>query len=137
MRADSKLVLDSSAWIEYFEGSGLGLKVREILESESIIIAPNIVCAEVASVLARRGYDAGKAEEIMKSLSYSLSESAKDYFEAGRLHAEMRKKSKGTSLADAIVKTIAQKVGAKIVTGDFHLRGEGTIILGGADAKKK
>ena len=30
MRADSKLVLDSSAWIEYFEGSGLGLKVREL-----------------------------------------------------------------------------------------------------------
>ena len=131
MIAGSRFVIDSSAWIEYLEGFPPGKKAAEIIEKEgTIIITPRIVMAEVYSKTLRWGGDAEKAKTIIESFSAPFDEDNETYFIAGRIHAELKKKSKNTSLADAIVLAIARRNNAKLVTKDFHQKGPNTIFIG-------
>ena len=124
-------LIDSSAWIEYLNGTGLGQKVQKIVEDENnIVLTPNIVGAEVISKLSREEKDTEEAITAIKTLSIPPKENQAYYFEAGKEHSVMRKKFKGTSLADAIIKIIAQKNNAILVTKDFHLKGKNTVFIG-------
>ncbi len=123
-------LLDSSAWIEYFEGSKLGSIVRQIInDNESIVYLPSIVITEVTSKLIRKGLDASSVLKEMSMLSLPAVEKQDYFFEAGKLHAEKRLLSKNFPTADAIIQVLAQKNNAKIVTKDHHLIGPNTILL--------
>ena len=131
MTAGSRFVIDSSAWIEYLEGSHQGKKAAKIIEGEAhIIITPKVVMAEVYSKTLRSGGDPEKARSIIEDYSAQFDEDNETYFLAGRLHAELKKKFKDMSLADAVVMAVAKKNDAKIVTKDFHLKGGDAIYIG-------
>ena len=125
-----KFVLDTFAWIEYFNGSESGKKVDEIIESEENEIFSSIITiAEVASILKRNEEDVELGYKKMIDLSklyFINSEFAK---EAGILHAEIKKNIKDFGLADAFVLLTARKLKAKIVTGDPHFKGFKEAIL--------
>ena len=53
-------LLDSSAWIEYFEGSPQGEKVWKILKKEKVH-SLNLIIAEVISKFKRKGMDFNQA----------------------------------------------------------------------------
>lgn len=119
-----KFVLDTFAWIEYFNGSESGKKVSEIIESEENDIFSSIITiAEVSSILKRKegNIELGYQTIInLSKISFINLEFAK---EAGILHAETRKKIKDFGMADSIVLLTARKLGAKIITGDPHFKG--------------
>ena len=125
-----KIVLDTYAWIEFFNGSEAGKKVGNILNSkENEIFTSIITIAEMSSKLKRENLDAEKGYEI-------ITNSSKIYFmnpelakEAGLLHAEMKKKIKDFGMIDSIILSTARKLGAKIVTGDPHFKGFKEAIL--------
>jgi len=118
-----KFVIDTFAWIEYFNGSESGKKVSQIIElEENEVFSSIITIAEVASILRRNeeNVELGYKKMIDLSKLYFInSEFAK---EAGILHAEIRKEIKDFGLADAFVLLTARKLEAKIVTGDPHFK---------------
>ncbi len=126
----NKYIIDSSAWIEYISGSETGKKVKAIIEgNNNIILTPSIVVAEVISKIIRLEKNATEAKIAIKMLSKQPMEEWTDYIEAGELHPEMRKKHKEISLADTIIKVIADKNWATIVTKDAHLKGKNAILI--------
>lgn len=124
------IVIDSSAWIEYFEKTRSGIQAAKYIDDENNrLIVPNIVSAEVVSKIIRKGKDPGIAILAIKTLSVPATEEQDDYIKAGKEHPKLKAKSKNISLADAIIKVIAEKNNAKILTKDFHLKGKNTILL--------
>ena len=125
-----KFVIDASAWIEYLNGTNLGKRVEKILNNrENVVITPNIVSAEVIRKLQRTGFEVDAAISAIRTLSMSVPEDQTMYFEAGKLHAQMRTKNNNASLADAIIKKVAGENDATIVTKDRHLKGANAILL--------
>ena len=130
MIAGSRFVIDSSVWVEYLENFADGKKAAEILEGEgNIIITPRIVLAEVYSKALRKGGDAEKARQIMEAFSAPWNEDNETYFLAGKIHAELRKKFRDASLADAVVMSVARMSNATLVTKDLHQNGKGAIFI--------
>ena len=130
MKAGSRYLVDSSAWIEYLFGTNEGKKAAQFIEKpENTIITPNIVLAEVVSKYCRLGEDPTDAIASISSLSTEIMERRDVYETAGMKHAELRRKYKSIGLADCIVLAIAEKEDAIIITKDHHLSEKNAINL--------
>ncbi|MDP1729465.1 MAG: PIN domain-containing protein [archaeon] len=117
-----KVLVDSSAWIEYLEGSELGKKVRELIISNNEIYSLSIIIAEVVSKVKRTHMNAELAYETIISNSLIINTSSETAKQAGLLHAELKNKINGFSLADAFILTSARQLKASILTKDSHLQ---------------
>ena len=125
-----KFVLDTFAWIEYFNGSESGKKVSELIESEENDIFSSIITiAEVSSILKRKEENIELGYQTIINLSKIYFINPEFAKEAGILHAETRKKIKDFGMADSIVLLTARKLGAKILTGDPHFKGFKEAVL--------
>ena len=117
-------VIDAFAWVEYFEGSALGEKVKEIVEDKGNTIFTSVITlAELSSFYGRKNKSFDEAQKILLSLCSIFPLSFEDAVECGTIHADMRKERKHIGLADCIVLHTARKVKGKIVTGDQDFRG--------------
>jgi predicted nucleic acid-binding protein len=124
------VVLDSFAWIEYFNGTSTGEKVQNFLETGRAV-TPAIVVAELSEKHKRLNrefapkYDFVKARTSLVPLEEELARAA------GELNFERKKRVKGWGMADSIVLATARRSGSRIVTGDPHFRDltEETIML--------
>ncbi|MBI4176250.1 MAG: PIN domain-containing protein [Candidatus Aenigmarchaeota archaeon] len=126
----SRYVIDTSAWIEYFDASNKGHQVRKLLdEGANEMITNLIICAEAISVVKRRGWDDAEAFEQILSHSSIFNGDINFAREAGLLHAEVRKSIKDFALADAFVLATARRLGAMILTTDPHFRGFKEAVL--------
>lgn len=120
----NEVVLDTSALIEYTNGTNKGKIIRNIIEKEeNLIIIPSIVLGEFISKLERKGI---KTHLIIENLSaYTISTPLETHhcINAGKLHATLRKKEKGISLIDCIIMEIGKECGnALILTTDKHFK---------------
>ena len=117
-------VIDASAWIEYFNGSKEGEKVKEVVENEIHKIYTNVITfAELASFFRRKEHDFQKAKEMIISLSSWYALDPLFAQEAGELLVEMKKTRKKIGLADILVLLTARKVEGKVVTADQDFKG--------------
>lgn len=117
-------VIDAYAWVEYFDGTSLGEKVRKIVENDANTIYTNVITiAELSSHFQRKGSNFEEARKIILSLSSVYSISLEFAEEAGKSHAIIRDKRKHMGLADVFVLQTARKLKAKVVTGDEDFRG--------------
>ena len=125
------LVLDTYAWIEYFEGSPSGLKVKEILEdSKQPLFTPSIVLAELSDAVVK-GKVKTNWDDLVRFVVFNTK--IKDIdpsiaLEAGMIKNEMRKKHPDFGLVDAIVLATSRKTDSKLLTGDPHLIGEVDVV---------
>lgn len=120
----SDFVIDAHAWIEYFNGTKLGVKVKEIVENKNNTIFTNIVTiAELASSYERNSLNFENEEKILRALSKIYFVDFNFAKEAGKLHAVVKKERRNISLADVFVLFTARKLGAKVVTGDDDFKG--------------
>ncbi|ODS38880.1 MAG: hypothetical protein A7316_06840 [Candidatus Altiarchaeales archaeon WOR_SM1_86-2] len=124
-----KYVIDSYAWVEYLDGSKAGRKVKEILESESEVYTSAISIAEIVSKAKRSGADVKVALNAMTILSRIVDIDFNMAKNAGKIHAEMRKKIKDFGLGDCFVLECAKRVNGKVVTGDEHFRGMKNVVF--------
>ncbi len=134
------LVVDTYAWIEYFQGSKKGEEVKEFLLSAENVYTPSIVLAEIARKYIRENIPREIVKQRLKiivEISFIVYINAEIALEAGKTYLELVKhaKDKGLrqkpSLNDALVLAIARKLGAKILTGDKHFKDlEETIWIG-------
>lgn len=124
-----KYFIDSSAWIEYLDGSFAGEKVREILLGDNEVYIISLIVSEVLSKVKRENHDVELAYRTLVSNSKIISLNLEIAKEAGLFHAEQKKKVKNFGLVDSLILVCARKIRGKIVTLDNHFRGFKEAIL--------
>lgn len=129
MTANNYLI-DTSAWIEYFQGTSLGQRVKDVVnDKNSSCFTIGIVLAELTSTLIRNGHDPEPCCEHILSISTMIEPTHRDYLDAGIKHAELKKTENRISYSDALLLTLSEKRKMKIVSKDEHLRGKNTLFL--------
>lgn len=118
-----KYIIDSYAWMEYLEGSGLGEKVREILTGNNEIYSLNLTIVEVISRVKRKKGNVEIAYSAINSNSKVVEITPEIAKKAGLFHTEIRNKIKNFGLVDALILILARELNAKILTGDKHFKG--------------
>ena len=120
----TRLVMDSWAWMEYFEGSPVGKRIRDkIIDERNEIFTHAVSIAEIISKVRRREKDVDTAWKAITTLSRVTKSDEIDSKETGLLHAKIKSKSPNFGLADASVLSAARKLKAKVLTGDPDFKG--------------
>src|SRR3989344_2533945 len=122
------LTIDTYAWIEYFEGSVQGNKIREILENENEyeVFTPSIVLVELADAVVK-GKIKINWDELVRFVKLNTKIINIDEIvakEAGIIKNNLRKKHPDFGLVDAIVLATARINNSRLLTGDNHLLNE-------------
>lgn len=122
------VLLDSSAILEYYFGTKLGEEVKSIIDKSEVVYLPNVVIGEVVSKIIRLG---NNLQPLLTEITqFAIPIEAPEYFiEAGKKHAELRKKGLNVSLIDSILLVLSEKNNAKFLTKDSQLTGPNTILL--------
>ncbi len=119
-----RFVIDSWAWVEYLDGTERGGKARKIIMDEANEVYANPVSiAEVISIVRRKGMDADFAFNAIADSSMIISLDESFCKDAGIFHGDIRKTIKDFGLGDAFVAVSANRLNARIVTGDPHFKG--------------
>lgn len=119
----TKLVVDSSAWMEYLTGSAKGARARKLIDDPSNnIYVSALALAEMTSKIIREGKSAHAALDIVKSNSRIVPADGETAIRAGEIHAETRKKIPKFGMGDAFAVAAAEKTGAAILTADNDFR---------------
>ena len=117
-----KILIDSSAWIEYLEGSPKGERVREIFSGDNELYVLNFIISEVISKIKRKNMNEELAYRAIITNSKVLNLTPRIAKNAGLLHAEMKKKIKDFGLADALILATAREMNMKVLTEDKHFK---------------
>lgn len=126
----SRYVLDSWSWIEYFEGSSKGEKVKDIVsDSRNEIFTHSVSVAEIISKAKRSGKNIDEIWMAITNNSRVLETSAEESKETGLNHASVKSKNGNFSLADAFVFASARKMKAKVVTGDSDFKNLPDVLM--------
>ena len=89
-----------------------------------------ITIAEVISKTARDGRDVEAAHDMLLSNAQVIKMDEQISKQAGLLHSKMRQTRKDFGIADAFILATANKLKAKIITGDPHFKDlENTMMI--------
>jgi len=126
----NKYIVDAWAWIEYFRGTEYGAKLNDILEDPTTdIYTCAITVAEIISKTERESQDVEAAYDMLLSNSKIIKLDEQISKQAGLFHCKMRQTSKDFGIADAFILAAANKLEAKIITGDPHFKGLKNVIM--------
>lgn len=114
-----RIIIDSSAWIEYLEGGPFAEKVRDVLLSEDCFVCAFTI-GEVISKAKRKDMDVQIVINAIEGYSKTIPVTHELSLDAGLIHAEERKKKKQFGLGDAYILATARHIKAKILTTDHH-----------------
>jgi len=119
------MFLDTFAWIEYFEGSRRGAKVKDLLERHAVIYTSPMVLAEIQSKVTRLASpgEADRRVEHVVTNAIVVEHDAELGREAGRIHAALKPTIPGIGLADCFILAAARAKGVRVLTGDPHFKG--------------
>lgn len=123
-----KYLIDTSAWIEYLDGSKSGEKVDKILKDHEIYVI-SLIISEVVSKVKRKKGNVDLAYDCIIKNSKIFEITPKISKKIGILHAETRAKIPDFSLADASIVCSAEAIDAGIITTDTHFKGFKEAIL--------
>src|SRR2546425_394081 len=115
------VVLDSFAWIEYFNGTSRGERVQGFLES-GLALTPAIVIAELSEKYRRLNREFGPKYDFVRARTSVVPLEEELARAAGEINFERKKRVKGWGMADSIVLAAARRSGSKVVTGDPHFK---------------
>ena len=123
------MMLDSFAWMEYFMGTEKGEKVREIVESDTILYASPVILAEIYSKSQRVDGSGKERVEFILNRCVVVEFDDEIGVEAGRIHAEMKSRVRDFGMIDALIIASARKRGLKILTGDKHFEHFENVVM--------
>lgn len=112
-----RCVLDTHAWVEFFDGTGIGIRVKELIERGSIATSV-LALAELSHKCAKEGRELEPFLSFIQAQSAILPLTQEIALNSGKLKKELRNLSKNVSLADAIHFQTAKSFGSTFVTGD-------------------
>ena len=116
-----KVLIDTSAWIEYFRNTRLDLskQVDEMLSRCSVYV-PKVVIAELV-----QGAHSEKELSVIQDFFDAFTvvgEGSDTWQKAGKLSYLLRKKGKTVSLIDCYIAIIAGEQNCAILTLDKHFK---------------
>lgn len=116
-----KILIDTSAWIEYFKdkSAGLSKRVDEILSKYEVYV-PKVVIAELI-----QGSKSEREVSIIEDFvdAFNIIDQKEDtWIKAGRLSFNLKKKGKNVNLTDCYIAVIAQEYDCQILSLDFHFK---------------
>jgi predicted nucleic acid-binding protein len=116
-------VYDTSALIEFFQGTAAGAEVRKLFENEAVENnVPSVVICELVSKLKRAGIEPFEFVSVVEKNAIVLGLDLAIAKQAGHLHAELKAKEPGISMVDCIIMAHAETVGGTIVSKDTHFK---------------
>lgn len=115
-------IIDTSAWIEYLEGSAKGEKIHNILKEKEEVFTLSIIIAEVISKTKKKKANIEIAYNALISNTKIFEITPRIAKESGILHAETKEKLQSFALADALIICSARFLKAKIITLDHHFK---------------
>ncbi len=127
----TKYILDRYAWIEYFDGSSKGEKVKQLIENNSNeIFTSTLSIAEVMIKLLKNGKVPDEAYVTINSFSKSIPVDNEVSKYAAYLYVEKRKVFKDIGIVDVIIMAQARLHDLTIITGDEnHFKGEKKVLF--------
>lgn len=118
------VVFDTYAWIEYFEGSKKGEKVREFIEDSEEIFTPAVCLAEIKSKYLKEGRDYRERIQFITKRSVIVDIDAA----VSLLGADLKQKYR-LYLIDALVYASAEHLKQSLVSGDQHFKSLSRVIF--------
>lgn len=126
----TRFVVDSSAWIEYFDGSEKGARIRKYIESPgNELFVTGIIAAEVSVKYLKAGLQPDEMIVAMKALSRVCDVDIDAGLNAARVFVERRKTREKFGLIDAHVVSLSEMGGASILTCDTDFKGLGNALV--------
>lgn len=125
-----RYLIDTSAWIEYLEGSRIGEEVNKILKNKGneILTIPLIITETISKVKRKDGNVETAFNIINETKCIEINSLISK--EAGLLHAKEKNKNDSFSTTDSLIIKTAQSLNAKLLTTDNHFKSfEEAIIL--------
>lgn len=123
-----KLLVDSSAWIEYLDGSPEGEEVRKYFKEKQLFTSTNCV-AEIIARALRTGISIELVKTVLKAQSIIISIDFESGCQGGIIYTDLRKQKPKISLSDAVTIAVARKIEAKILTFDNDFQGVAEAIV--------
>lgn len=115
------LLLDTSAWIEFFIKSKQGEKVRSYLKTENCYTSI-VNIAEISNWAAKQKLDGRELVSYIIELTQVLNLTMKIAFLAGELNFQRKKFVKNWGLVDSVILSTAQIYNLKILTKDSQFK---------------
>lgn len=117
-------VIDTSAWIDYFEGGENGKEVQNAIENGDCL-TPSIVVAELSDNFHRKDvisdYSWAEFEAFIVAKSEIIDLDSRTAVLAGEIKNEQISENSGFSLADGIVAATATMKEESVISSDDHL----------------
>ena len=118
MPASDRVLVDSSAWIDYFAGVDRVVEVLDRPISDDRVV----VCGTVMQEVLQGARD----EKMLARLDHGLStwpsepETPADFVEAGRMYARLRWKGITVPPPDCLIAAVARRCGYLVCATDPH-----------------
>ncbi|MEK6934076.1 MAG: PIN domain-containing protein [Nanoarchaeota archaeon] len=123
------VILDTSAWIELFEGTQIGMKVKNIIEEDQCYTSITTL-AEIATWCTKNNLDINSYIEIIEKNTLVLNLKKSVVLSAGKLVVERKKKFHNWGIMDAFIYQTAKLYKLRVITKDPHFKGlEGVELL--------
>ena len=123
------MLLDTSAWVEYFEATKMGERISVLMLSSRAIYSCPLTIAEISSWCYKNKKEPATLLRKIKELSIIVELTEDALSKSGKTHSELRKddqsdkgKSK-ISLIDCIIYETARIHGLKLLTKDKDFEG--------------
>ena len=113
-----KIILDSSCWIEYFQGTDLALRYADLV-SKSTVLVPTLILFEVSRTLLQRF----ESDVVLRALSLMKQQVVLPLTEGVALDAAQLAENLHLSTADAVICASATANHATLFTHDPDLQG--------------
>ena len=123
-----KIILDTSAWIEYLRGSKEGGIVNDYIKNHEIV-TPVVVLLELSYRADKEGWNFQQHLNFIKIKSEIVGINESSILKFGKIYNEQRKRLKSFGFADAIILMTALDKDAKIATKDRHFKGLNEAIM--------
>ncbi|MBI4439000.1 PIN domain-containing protein [Candidatus Woesearchaeota archaeon] len=123
------IVLDTSAWVEYFIGSDRGRKVESFIKEDGALATPMIVLVELACKSARENIDFSSQIGFIRANSAILGFDEEMVIPIAETYASLKARNRKLSLADAIILSTAKSRSALLVTCDSDFSGAGNVEI--------
>lgn len=115
-------LLDTSAWVEYFQGSEKGKKVRNFLVEPEIYTSA-MTLAEISRWFTENNISVDMGITQIKTNSIIIDVEERVLVESGRKYVALRKIKPKIGLIDAIIYVTAVQHNLTLITGDFDFKG--------------
>jgi len=121
--AMSRFIIDSYAWVEYFNGSTKGKKVQKLLLDQKHSFSTIHPClAELHGWALKNSQDFNQVLQVVRANSDLISLSEDEWIQAGKERFLQRKREPDFGLIDAAILVKQHELGCKVVSGDRHFR---------------